>query len=140
MELPNDLTQFLQSKSQLNYDYKSVEPDFVGIIDFNNLKLGKIYIEGNVSGKSYYEIPAVNLTNQCEYYAPEYILLYLPNEKLYGTWDADHWTLYVFPNANWNHIVKTPEAYIDYQWNPKEEIGIVFDPKNDYNMINGWPF
>jgi len=29
MNLPKDLTEFLKSKSELIYDYKSVEPDFV---------------------------------------------------------------------------------------------------------------
>ena len=135
-----DLTEFLKSKSELIYDQKTVEPDFVGIIDFDKLELGKVWIEGNVSGKSYYEIPAINLTDKCEHYDPEYILLYLPNEKLYGTWDSDHWTLYVFPNISWTDITKNPAEFINQQWNPKKEIGIEFDPKADYKMINGWPF
>ncbi|UWX55747.1 hypothetical protein NYZ99_04805 [Maribacter litopenaei] len=140
MDLPKDLTEFLKAKSELIYDHKTVEPDFVGIIDFDKLELGKVWIEGNISGKSYYEIPAINLTDQCEHYDPEYILLYLPNEKLYGTWDSDHWKLYVFPNTNWTDITKNPAEFINQQWNPKKEIGIEFDPKTNYKMINGWPF
>lgn len=140
MNLPEDLTEFLKSQTELNYDYKSVEPDFIGIINFSKLELGKVWIEGETSGKSYYEIPAINLTDQCESFDPEYILLYLPNEKMYGTWDSDHWKLYVFPNKNWTDIVKNPADFINQQWNPKKEIGIEFDPKADYKMINGWPF
>ena len=140
MDLPKDLTEFLKAKSELIYDHKTVEPDFVGIIDFDKLELGKVWIEGNVSGKSYYEIPAINLTDQCERYDPEYILLYLPNEKLYGTWDSDHWTLYVFPNTNWTDITENPAEFINQQWNPKKEIGIEFDPRTNYKIINGWPF
>lgn len=140
MDLPKDLTEFLKAKSELIYDHNTVEPDFVGIIDFDKLQLGKVWIEGNVSGKSYYEIPAINLTDQCVHYDPEFILLYLPNEKLYGSWDSDHWKLYVFPNINWTEITNNPADYINQQWNPKKEIGIEFDPKTNYKMIDGWPF
>lgn len=140
MNLPQDLTDFIKSKSELIYNHKSVEPGFVGIIDFEKLELGKVWIEGTISGKSYYEIPAINLTDQCESYDSEYILLYLPNEKMYGTWDSDHWILYVFPNTKWTDIVINPVEFINQQWNPKKEIGIEFDPKTNYKMINGWPF
>ncbi len=140
MNLPEDITEFLKSKAELIYDHKSVEPDFVGIIDFDKLEVGKIWIEGETNEKSYYEIPAINLTDKCEHYSPEFILLYLPNEKLFGTWDSDHWNLYVFPNTTWNDIIKNPVPYINQQWNPKKEIGILFDPKADYKLIKGWPF
>jgi len=140
MNLPEDLAEFLKSKSELNYNHKSVEPEFVGIIDFEKLELGKVWIEGETSGKSYYEIPAINLTDKCEYFAPKFILLYLPNEKNYGTWDSDHWKLYVFPNINWTDIAKNPAEFINQQWNPNKEIGILFNPKTNYKLINGWPF
>ncbi len=140
MNLPEDVTEFLKSKAELIYDHKSVEPNFVGIIDFDKLEVGKIWIEGETDEKSYYEIPAINLTDKCEYYSPEFILLYLPNEKLFGTWDSDHWNLYVFPNTTWTDIIKSPATYINQQWNPKKEIGILFDPKVDYKLIKGWPF
>lgn len=139
MELPKDLTKFINAKLELDYDYKSVEPEFVGIIDFDKLELGKVWIEGNASGKSYYEIPAINLTDRCEQYDPEYILLYLPNEKLYGTWDSDQWKLYVFPETSWTDITENPDDFINQQWNPKKKIGVEFDPKINYKMINGWP-
>jgi len=140
MNLPEDLTDFLKTKADLIYDHKSVEPDFVGIIDFEKLELGKVWIEGETRAKSYYEIPAINLTDKCEYYDPNFILLYLPNEKMYGTWDSDHWNLYVFPNTNWIDITKNPTEYINQQWNPKNEIGVLLDPKTNYKLINGWPF
>lgn len=140
MNLPADLTEFLKSKTELNYDHDSVEPDFVGIIDFDNLEIGEIYIEGENSGKSYYSIPAINLTDTCKFYSPEYILLYLPNEQLFGTWDSDHWKLYIFPNTIWSEIVKNPAPYINQQWYPNEEIGILLDPKENYKMTIGWPF
>jgi len=140
MNLPTDLTDFLNSKSELKYNHKSVEPDFVGIIDFEKLEIGKVWIEGETDKKSYYEIPAINLTDECEFYDPEFILLYLPTEKLYGTWDSDHWNLYVFPNTSWTEIIKNPAPYINQQWNPNKEIGTLFDPKENYKLIKGWPF
>jgi len=140
MNLPEDLITFLRSKLELNYDHTSVEPGFVGMIDFEKMKLGHVWIEGNLSGKSYYEIPAINLTDSCKYYDPEYILCYLPNEEMYGTWDTDHWILYVFPNRSWTDILKSPADFINQQWNPKKEIGIVFDPTTSYTIKHGWPF
>ncbi len=140
MDLPTDLIDFLRSKKDLEYDLTSVEPGFVGIINFENLHIGNIWIEGETSGKSYYEIPAISLTDKCEHYNPEFILLYLPNERVYGTWDSDHWHLYVFPNTSWSDIADSPADFINQQWSPKEKIGHLFDPKGKYPMINGWPF
>ena len=110
------------------------------IIDFNKLKVEKVWIEGKISGKTYYEIPAINLTDECKYYNPEFILLYLPNEKSFGTWDSDHWNLYIFPNTSWTDIMNNPKPFLNQQWEPKKEIGILFDPKKNYKMIYGWPF
>ncbi len=140
MELPDDLTAYLKAKADLLYDYNSVEPDYVGIIDFDKLEIGQVWIEGETSDRSYYEIPAINLTDQCESYDPEYILLYLPKEKMYGTWDCDHWNLYVFPETSWTDIMKNPAPYINQQWDPKDEIGVLFDPKNNYVLNSGMPF
>ena len=39
MDLPEDLVDFLKTEADLLYDYKSIEPGFVGIIDFNKLKV-----------------------------------------------------------------------------------------------------
>lgn len=140
MDLPLDLINFLKSNKELEYDYSSIEPNFVGIIDFEKLKLSEIWIEGETNDKSYYKIPAINLTDKCEYYSPEFILLYLPNEKLFGTWDSDHWKLYIFPKATWTDIVSNPAPYLNQQWNPTEEFGLLFNPKENYILIKGWPF
>jgi hypothetical protein len=106
MNLENSLTEFLKSGKKLEYDHDKAEPGFVGLCSFKEIKKDIIYLEGPKKGKSYYEIPAVSLTNENEFYEPEFILLWLPNEKLYGTWDCDHWDLYVFENTNWEDIEK----------------------------------
>ena len=140
MNLPDELIKYLKSKSNLFYDYEKSEAGFVGLINYNKLTVRKIWVEGNSKGDSYYEIPAINLTSECESYPPDFILLYLPNEKMYGTWDSDHWILYVFPNVTWAEIAKNPLPYIDQQWLPNENTAIIFDPKEKYELKKGWPF
>jgi hypothetical protein len=54
--LPKDLEIFLQSGKQLDYDAEATETGEIGI---------------------------KSLTNKCENYDPEFLLLWLPNEKLW---------------------------------------------------------
>lgn len=140
MNLEFSLVQFLKSGNKLNYDYNEAEPGFVGLHNFEDLKIDVIWIEGTESGKSYYEIEAVSLTCENEYYDPEFILLWLPNEKQYGSWDCDHWILYVFNDTKWEDIEKDPLPFINCQWDPNQNIGKIFDPSKKYEMKKGWPF
>ena len=139
MNLENALIEFLKSGKKLEYDYDQAEPGFVGLCSINDIKEDIIYIEGPNKGKSYYKIPAVSLTNENEYYEPEFILLWLPNEKMYGTWDSDHWDLYVFENKNWKDIENNPLPYINCQWDPEQNVGAFFDPSWKYELNKGWP-
>ena len=121
------------------YNIKGCECGNVELLKSEELTVGKIYIEGNISGKSYFEIPAINLIKSCEFYSPEFILMYLPNENKYATWDSDHWTLFTFESVTWNHIKNNPFDYLNSQWSL--ELGCMkkFEPVA-YQQINGWPF
>lgn len=132
MNLPNDYDNKLK-----NFSVSDSECGQISLINKEELEVGEIYIEGPESGKSYYKIPAVNLVKNCEDYEPDFILLYLPNEKLYGTWDSDHWILYTFDNTNWEAIKNNPLKYINHQWNDSDGI---FNPAGKYEVIKGWPF
>lgn len=139
MNIEESLIGFLKLGKKLKYDYRKAEPGFVGLCDVDELKEDVIYLEGPTKGESYYKIPAINLTNENDYYEPDFILLWLPNEKIYGTWDCDHWDLYVFENTVWMDIVKNPLPYINCQWDAKQTVGSIFDPEGKYDLIKGWP-
>jgi hypothetical protein len=139
MNFENSLLEFLKSGKKLDYDYDRAEPGFVGLCSHDDLKEEIIYIEGPNQGESYFEIPAVSLTNDNEYYDPEFILLWLPIEKKYGTWDCDHWDLYIFENANWKDIELNPLPYINFQWDQDKKVGVLFDPTGKYELKQGWP-
>ena len=139
MNLEKSLIEFLKSGKKLDYVYDHAEPGFVGLCRHDELKEEIIYIEGTNQGESYYEISAVSLTNDNEYYDPEFILLWLPKEKKYGTWDCDHWDLYIFENVNWKDIELNPLPYINCQWDQDQKVGILFDPSGKYDLKKGWP-
>ena len=139
MNLEMALLDFLKSGKKLSYDYEKAEPGFVGLYDIDELREDIIYIEGPNKGTSYYEIPAISLTNENEYYEPEFILLWLPNEQVYGTWDCDHWDLYVFEYTKWQDIEKNPLPYINCQWDHDQKVGNLFDPAGKYELNQGWP-
>lgn len=132
-ELPKDYDGSLN-----DYNYDEAEPGEVALIKPKELKVEEIYIEGPISGQSYYSIPAINLVNACDGYEPDFILCYLPNEKKYGTWDCDHWVLYCFENTSWIEIKNNPIKYLNAQWSPEEDSVSIFNP-NNYELINGWP-
>src|SRR5262249_59832368 len=90
--------------------------------------------------RGYYAIPAVSLSGECKHYDPDFILLWLPREKLFGTWDNDHWVLKVFREANWADIVASPGGYINSQWDADDKVGSQFVPWPQYEFKSGRPF
>ncbi len=139
MKIEQELHEFLRAGKQLQYDHAQTEPGYVALCHLDDLEEGVVWIEGSLSGKSYYEIPAISLTNDNDYYDPEYILLWLPNEQQYGTWDCDHWVLYVFEQAKWQDIAENPAPYINCQWDESQTVGTLFQPQGVYPMKQGWP-
>ncbi|MCO1335741.1 hypothetical protein MO867_15500 [Microbulbifer sp. OS29] len=135
MELENDLREFLSKGNQLEYDISCAEPGQIGLYHLDELKPGVVWIYPE-SDDGYYEIPAVDLTSKNDHYAPEYLLLWLPNEKMYGAWDCDHLVLTVFPETTWKEIVKNPLPYINAQW---EDGGEVYEPTH-YPLKPGCPY
>ena len=151
LHLPEDLETFLGSDGQLTYDVEAVEPGHVGLASRAELQLGVVWINSDQSPleeddphageDGYYEVPAVSLTNECEAYDPEFILLWLPNERLFGSWDCDHWDLFVFRDKTWGDIVADPAKYIDVQWSDLDrEISEHFKPYPRYPFKPGSPF
>ena len=141
MEIPEDLKAFLARGDQLFYDYSKAEPEKIELCSLNELSTGVIWLAPEDEyADGYHEIPALNLVSNCETYEPDYILLWLPNEKLYGAWDCDHWQLTVFKDTTWTDIVKNPLPYINAQWYPGKGYGQLYRPYSKYPFKQGMPF
>jgi hypothetical protein len=132
MRLPNDLQTFLRLRKKLKYKSSNCIPGRIVLKSLADLELSEVWAEPlqdddpHYGEKGYYAIPAVSLVHECEGYDPEFILLWLPHDGLFGTWDSDHWILRVFPNANWQNIVDNPIPYINAQWQKDSEVSQSF--------------
>ena len=146
INLPSSAVAFLRAGKQLEYEDSQCEAGRVGLNRLDQLSLGEVWI-GTESendpyhGKDgYYAIPAVSLSGECASYSPEFILLWLPAERLFGAWDCDHWILTVFPDATWEDIVADPLPYLNAQWYAGAGGGISFQPWPKYDFKPGRPF
>lgn len=144
--LPADAVEFFRRGDQLRYDPSDCEPGEVLLKGLRELSLGEIWLEADTPGDpnagmgGYYSIPAVSLTGECVAFDPEFILLWLPNERLFGTWDCDHWKLLVFPKVKWADIVAKPAPYLDVQWHANQLVTGSLTPWTDYKFKPGKPF
>jgi len=150
LKLPQDLIDFLQANKTLDYDSAECEAGLITLLPVNQLSLGEVYVDSRGSPliktdphageEGYYSIPAVNLVAACEGYDPEGILIWLPEQELFGTWDCDHWDVRVFPGANWTDIMDDPVKYINAQWKPDEVENEYFIPWPKYPFNKGLPW
>jgi hypothetical protein len=142
--LPSETVEFLKSGNQPIYDFKSITAGEVKLKRFEDLSQGEVWIDTDMNGDPHqwedgrYDVPAVSLTGECQNYLPEYLLLWLPNEKIFGTWDDDHGVLTVFPDATWTDIVSNPAPFVDAQWNPDSKVGTRFQPWENYQFKSGY--
>jgi len=137
-EIEQNLEVFLKEGTQLEYNESVFEAGKVELIKHDDLKLGYVNIVGPEYGKNYYSIPAINLTSSAEGYDPEYILMWLPNEKKYGAWDSSHWIVYIFEGAKWSDIVSDPLTYLDAAFDGSDA-AVELNPEKDYELKTGWP-
>jgi len=145
-DLPADAVAFLRERRTLQYDAAKTEAGAVTLHPLADLKLGQVWIgtdekdDPHHDEDGYYTVPAVSLTATCSGYDPAYILLWLPEEKKFGTWDCDHWTLSVFESATWQDIERSPAIYIDAQWRARSPVVTRFKPWPRYELKLGRPF
>jgi hypothetical protein len=151
LNLPPELEAFLREGKQLEYDPSSCEAGEVNLKSLSELEPGVVWISPDISAlrdedphandDGYYEVPAVSLTGKCQAYNPEFILLWLPSEKVFGTWDSDHWELRVFAGKTWKEIVAEPSTFLNAQWYDYEcKISEYFNPYGKYEFKLGRPF
>jgi hypothetical protein len=67
-----------------------------------------------------YLVRAVSLVGTCEIYHPAGVLLWLPDAEMFGSWDDDHSTLWVFIGLAWPQIAADPVRYLNACWEPEE--------------------
>jgi hypothetical protein len=99
MHLPKDLVAFLRSGRQLEYDAEKCEAGRVVLKNVEQLTVSDVYVgseespsdDSNASVSGYYAIPSVSLLAECDAsYDPEGILMWLPDQRRFGTWDDSH--------------------------------------------------
>lgn len=148
VEIPDDLRAFLSARKRLKYDADECEPGRIKLLPVSKLTVGWVWVNArpaddpqgdpHAGENGYYAIPAVNLVAEAEEYEPEYILLWLPEEGQYGTWDSDHAELLIFPGATWSDIAADPLPYVAAQWDGPEP-GALFVPYPKHPYHPGRP-
>lgn len=147
--LPDDLTEFLSAKSQLEYSAADCECGQVILLPLGKHELGEVWVDGqalrdiaidpNENSEGYYAVPAVNLVESCDGYDPEHILSWIPGLDLYISWDCDHWSITMFPSVTWRQIAASPLPYINAQWE-SSSIGQPLIPWPQFPFKKGRPF
>ena len=150
MLFPKDFVEYMTSGKKLEYDADGCEPGQITLMPFDKLSLGEVYIDSegapfakkdpHVKERGYYSVPAVNLVADCDGYDPEGILIWLPDQKVFGTWDIDHWDVLVFPDVTWSDIVSDPAKYVNAQWEPDDVECEYLEPFPKYPFKVGKPF
>lgn len=148
--LPEDLIKFLKEGNQLEYDPDECEAGLITLVPYDDLTLGEVYINSfespfseidpHAGEKGYYAVPAVNLVVDCDGYDPEGILIWLPDQHAFGSWDNDHWDVYIFPDMTWTDITKDPVKYINVQWDPENTVAEYLRPFPKYRFNSGMPW
>jgi hypothetical protein len=144
MNLPQDLAEFLRAVKQLHYDPNTCEAGAIKLLGIDQIKveLFPMYIDDEKMAASdphygengYYLVEGVNLVAECTAYDPVGLLLWLPLERCYATWDMDHWYIGVFSQEmTWWQLVQNPAQYINAQW-----VG-AFEDSAPANALVPWP-
>lgn len=147
LNLPPELTDFLTQGKELQYDRSQCEAGQVRLVRLQDLRIEEIKIstknvsrisdvdDPNKNHSGSYSIPAVSLISDCENYDPDFVLLWLPKEQLFGALSGEYVNeLLVFPGATWNDIVNDPVVYINAQWKGNYTVAKDFNPWQKYEF------
>jgi hypothetical protein len=128
LQLPADLVAFLTAGHRLEYDADQCEAGAVTLIPLADLKLERFPMEtGGLAvfeqdphypQRGSYLVAGVNLVSDCTGgYEAAGLLLWLPVERRYATWDNSHCTIRLFgPEVTWDRIAAAPVPHINAQW------------------------
>jgi hypothetical protein len=126
LRLPSDLASFLKAGQQLKYDRRAAEPGRITLLSIEDLRLEEFRVRSDGKEQAardphrgergFYLVPAVNLTASAEGYWAKGILLWIPAEDSFGTWDSDHADVWTFPEVTWSEIAADPLPFVNSQW------------------------
>ena len=141
--IPADLSEFFRSGRALDYEAARAEPGAVTLhhdpptvnLAVDSDGAGWRGIDPHAGEKGYYAVAAVDLVEECDGFDPLGVLVWVPAERCFGTWDPDHWDLTVFPGATWADIVADPIPYINAQWTG--DVGELLVPIGRYAFVLG---
>lgn len=145
-DLPADLRAFLAEGRSLQYDASAAEAGQVRlhsdppvvILNVDSDGAGWAPSDPHAGETGYYAVPAIDLIAACdESYDPAGLLVWLPKEQTFGTWDMDHWDITVFLDVTWADIEADPLTYLNAQW---EGGGTTLVPVERYDFVEGRPF
>jgi hypothetical protein len=149
-DLPRETEEFIKRGEQFVYDASQCEAGEVKLKRHDELTLSEVYVNSEQSpiqsedphanDEGYYIVRAVDLVGECPAYGAEGILMWLPDYKVFGTWDCDHWDMMIFPCSSWSDIVANPARYMAAQWGPDLEIGEYLKPWDKCKFKQGKPF
>lgn len=145
--IPPELADFLGQGKELQYDRSQCEAGRVKLKRLQDLEVEEIKIstkkvsrisetdDPNKNHSGAYRVPAVSLVADCENYDPDFILLWLPQEQMFGALSGEYTNeLLVFPGASWQDIVNDPVRYINAQWKGDYSIAKDFNPWQKYRF------
>jgi hypothetical protein len=155
MELPPDLVAFLKARRQLDYEVSTCEAGRVLLLPQDQLRV-RLYPTDVDNGPidntndphfrelGCYLVPGVSLVAQCDGFDPDGLLLWLPEEECYGTWDSTHTLIEAFSRGvSWTDIANDPVLYINSLWNDERVGGLtplIPWPRYQYDQTQPhWP-
>jgi len=124
-DLPPDLLAFLRAGSPPTLEAGHYGP--VTLFAPDELRVEVLEVTPNMapfvgghphaSGYGHYAVPAINLVRgdpRPGLDFPAWLILWLPGERRYGSYDLDHGDLLVFPPAaSWSQIAADPLPFIE---------------------------
>jgi hypothetical protein len=123
LDLPADLLAFLQAGRRLEYDPAACWAGRVALTPLHRLEARLFPMdcqstpveERDPHFREYgcYMVPGVDLIAACEGYEPTGLLLWLPGEGRYGSWDS-HGCIWLLPEGvTWSDIAEAPARHIN---------------------------
>lgn len=126
MRLPDDLIAFLRHELRLDYVPEWSIAGKVRLASLGALRLGNYPVgskgkeqarnDPNRRRRGRYVVPGVSLVAECEKQDPDGLLLWIPEEQSFGTWDPDHHDVWLFWDVSWAEIAQDPIPYLNGRW------------------------
>jgi hypothetical protein len=127
LSIPRDLAAFLRANRSFDYDASDCEAGLVTLLPLDALRLHLFPMDcqstpvadhdPNRRSLGCYLVSAVSLLASAEDYDPDGLLLWLPRERRYGTWDSSHDVISLYPrDTKWADIATDPAKYINACW------------------------